>query len=99
MQVRATNMTAAVTGLYSGLLGLVLGPRVDAGGPWWLLIATAAFGGPAYFFVFGVRREEMVGLWVLKPALLKRMALCFAGIICVATIAQVVSSLWGKGAV
>jgi hypothetical protein len=69
---------------------------VDAGGALWLLIATIAFAGPAYFFVFGVRREEMVGLWVLKPALLKRIALCFAGIICVASIAQVIFMVWGK---
>jgi hypothetical protein len=98
MQMRATNITAAITGLYAGALALVLGPRVDAGGALWLLIATAAFAVPAYFFVFGVRRAEMVGAWALSPALLKRMALCRAGIICVAAGAQLVFVIRSGGA-
>lgn len=32
MRICATNKSASVTGLYGGLLGVVLGPRVDAGG-------------------------------------------------------------------
>jgi len=88
MQVRATNTSAAITGLYAGVLGLVLGPRVDAGGALWLFLATAAFAGPAYFFVFGVSRAEMVGDWMIKPELIKRIALCFLGIACIATAAE-----------
>jgi hypothetical protein len=98
MQMRATNTTAAITGLYAGVLALVLGPRVDAGGALWLLIATAAFAGPVYFFVFGVRRAEMVGAWAVQPALLKRMGLCVAGIICVAASAQLLFMVRGGGA-
>lgn len=97
MQLSATNTSAAITGLYTGVLALAVGPRVDAGGSLWLLIATAAFAGPAYFFVFGVSRADMVGPWLLKPALLKRIALCLAGIICVGTIAQVCLAVWSRG--
>jgi hypothetical protein len=88
MQINATNKSAAITGIYAGLIGLLLGPQVDSGSTAWLFVATAAFAGPAYFFVFGIRREDMVGLWVFDPPLLKRIGLCLAGAICVGTIAQ-----------
>jgi len=88
MQISATNKSAAITGIYAGLLGLLLGPQVDSGSTAWLFVATAAFAGPAYFFVFGLRREDMVGLWVFQPSLLKRVGLCLAGVMCVGTIAQ-----------
>lgn len=50
MQFKATNKSAALTGLYAGFVGLVLGPRVDAGNSLWLLISVVAFAAPAYFF-------------------------------------------------
>lgn len=90
MQLRATNKSAAITGIYAGVLALMLGPRIDNGGPAWLLFSIFAFAGPAYFLVFGVSRADMVGLWMFRTSLLKRIALFFAGIICVAFLAQVI---------
>ena len=96
MQVTATNKSAAITGIYAGLLGLLLGPQVDNGSPAWLLVATAALAGPAYFFVFGLRRDDMVGMWIFDPPLLKRIGLCVAGAMCVGTIAQFVILLFAN---
>jgi len=90
MKICATNNSALLTGLYAGLLGLVVGPSVDTGSSLWLVVAAIAFATPAYFFVFGVRRADMVGLWILKPELLKRLALCCVGVVGVCTFAQIV---------
>lgn len=90
MRIRATNDSAAITGIYAGLLGLLAGPKVDASNLAYLVGAAAAFAVPAYFFVFGVRREDMVGTWYLQPALLKRVAVCIAGVAAVGAIAQIV---------
>jgi hypothetical protein len=97
MRVCATNKSASVTGLYGGLLDVVLGPRVDAGGGFWLVIIAIAFAAPAYFFVFGIRREDMVGLWIVNPALLKRLALCCAGVVCICILAQIGFLIWDVG--
>ena len=98
MKFRATNKSAAITGLLAGLFGLLFGSRVDAGSTVWLVLAFAAIAVPPYFFVFGLRREDLVGLWFLQPSLLKRMALWFVGIICVGTLAQLVFLLGNGGA-
>lgn len=88
MQLRATNNSAALTGLAAGVFGVLFGARVDSGEPLWILLATAAVAAPPYFFVFGLRRCDMVGLWMFQPALLKRILLWFAGAMCVGTVAQ-----------
>ena len=97
MKICATNKSASLTGIYAGMLGLLVGPSVDTGSSSWLVVAAIAFATPAYFFVFGMRRADMVGLWILKPELLKRLALCFAGIICVCTLAQIILIVWQGG--
>jgi hypothetical protein len=82
MQARATPTTAAVTGLYCGLLAWVLQPLVDGQGTYasmWLLLGAGAIGVPAYYFVFGLGRAQMVGAWLVEPSLLKRIAACFLG--------------------
>jgi hypothetical protein len=94
MKICATNKTALLTGLYGGLLGMVVGPNVDTGSSVWLVVAAIAFATPAYFFVFDVRRADMVGLWILKPALLKRLALCCSGAVFVCTLAQIGFIVW-----
>ena len=90
MQIRATDTSAAITGICSGVLGLVLGPHVDNGGPLWLLLSAVAIGGAAYLFVFGVSRADMVGPWMFRPDLLRRVALWMTGIIAVGTIAELI---------
>lgn len=73
-------MTAAITGAYCALVLLMLGPMLDRPGDHgalWLLLGAALVGVPAYFFVLGVAREQMVGFWVLQPPLLRRVAVCF----------------------
>jgi hypothetical protein len=98
MRATATPTTAAVTGGYCSIVGFVLGPLIDkptSSSSVWLIVGTLAVGLPAYFFVFGVTREEMVSLWVLQPALLKRIAACFVGAVAVASVASVVVAVFG----
>ena len=90
MQIQATNKSASVTGIYAGVLGVVLGPAIDSGGAVMLFLSTLAFALPAYFLVLGVKREDMNGLWFFRPDILKRTALFIAGIVCVATITQLI---------
>jgi hypothetical protein len=73
MRATATPTTAAIAGAYCSIVELLLGPLIDKQTPSssvWLIVGALAVAIPAYFFVFGVAREEMVGLWVLRPALL-----------------------------
>ena len=98
MKYPATTGTALATGVYCSVVLFVLGPLIDAKGPSssaWLLVGALAVGIPAYFCVFGVTREEMVGLWVLQPALLKRVAACFLGAISTATLAWLLVGIAG----
>jgi hypothetical protein len=97
MRICATNKTALLTGLYGGVLGMVVGPNVDTGSSVWLVVAAIAFTTPAYFFVFNVRRADMVGLWILEPALLKRLALCCSGAVFICTLAQIGFIVWSNG--
>jgi hypothetical protein len=93
MELCATPTTAAITGAYCSLVGLILGPLADAPGlrgNIWLLITVAAVALPAYFFVFGITRAQMVGPWLVQPPLLKRIA---AWIISAASVAAAVSLL------
>lgn len=94
MRICATNKSASLTGLYGGLLGLVAGPSVDTGSFGWLLFAVIAFAVPAYFFVFGIHRVDMTGLWILKRELLRRIALCCAGVVCICALAQIGFIVW-----
>jgi hypothetical protein len=89
MQLRATNRSAAVTGLYAGLLGVAFGPAVDDGGFLTLAIFSLAFAIPSFVFVLGVRRDEMVGMWILRPDILRRIGLFAVSLICVSTLAQI----------
>jgi len=88
MQVQATQKSAFATGIYSGVIVVGLGPIIDNGGATLLILAVLAVAGPAYFYVFGVRREDMVGAWIVRPDLVKRIALCCLGVGCVAAAAQ-----------
>jgi hypothetical protein len=90
--LRATPTTAAITGAYCAVIALVLGPLVDAPGSFstlWLVLATALVAVPAYLFVFGVPRDQRVGLWVLQPEFLKRIVAWFIGSASVAAVATV----------
>ena len=92
----ATVRTAALTGAFAGLVGLLLGRFVDvpgSGGTLWLLLAVVVVGLPGYYFVFGITKAEMVGPWALQPALLKRVAACIIGAVAVATLAWPLFSL------
>lgn len=88
MQMHASNKSAFVTGICSGAIMTVLGPFIDGGGAVLLILAVLAVAGPAYFFVFGVSREEMVGFWAFRPDLLKRIALWLLANGCVLASAQ-----------
>lgn len=50
-------------------------------------------GVPAYFFVFGVKKEDMVGSWMVEPRMLRRIALCLAGAIAMAFLLSLVQLL------
>ena len=98
MRYAATTSTAMATGVYCSVVLFVLGPLIDGKGPdssAWLLVGALALGVPAYFYVFGVTKEEMVGLWVLQPALLKRVAACFLGAIATASVAWLLVGIAG----
>jgi len=46
--------------------------------------------------VFGITRDDMVGLWALQPALLKRIAACMIGAIFAATLAWPIVALFSS---
>ena len=81
MQPTASNNTAAVTGIGASAVGYLLGPLADlhdTSGSVWLFVLVLMIGLPAYFFVFGVKKEDMVGNWMLEPSLIRRIALFLA---------------------
>ena len=91
MTIVATQKTAALTGVWSGVVAVFLGPLVDNTGPLsslWLLVSVMLVSVPAFFFVFGVYRKNMVGLWMFDPALLKRVFVCLGGVVAVGLLAQ-----------
>jgi hypothetical protein len=59
----------------------------------WLLILLLVVGLPAYFFVFGVKKEDMVGNWMLEPSLLRRTALFLAGASATAFVLSIAQAL------
>lgn len=76
MRTHATNQTAAAVGAVAGLLLFFAGPAIDAPDPAasvWLVLCTALIGFPAYFYVLGGPAEDRSGLWVLRPAFLRRV--------------------------
>lgn len=98
MEIRphATPTTAALTGAYSALVGLALGPLVDSPGShsgFWLLLAVALVAIPSHFFVFGIPGSQVIGLWRLHPDLLKRIGAWLAGGISAASVAAVVQAV------
>jgi hypothetical protein len=92
----ASNNTAAVTGIGASAVGYLLGPfadRHDTSGSVWLVVLVLMVGLPAYFFVFGVKKEDMVGNWMLEPSLIRRIALFLAGAIATAFVLSLVQAL------
>ena len=83
MKVAATQGTALLAGIASAAVMWFAGPAIDqaqgfAGGA--LLIGGALLVGvPAYYCVLGLKRTELVGLWVLRAELLKRIAAWLLG--------------------
>jgi len=97
MTATASNNAAALTGVGASVLGYLFGPladRRDAVGSVCLFLLVAAIGIPAYFFVFGVKRDGTVAGWLFEPALLKRVALCLAGAISTAFVLILVQKLF-----
>jgi len=96
MRLTASNNTAAVTGIGASAVGYLLGPladRHDTSGSVWLFILVLMVGLPAYFFVFGVKKEDMVGSWMLEPSLLRRIALFLVGAAAMASVLSVAQTL------
>lgn len=93
---RATSVTAAVTGAYCAVVLLVLEPVVDGLGTHstlWLLLGAALVGIPSYFFVLGVPRKKVVGVWVLQPPLLRRLAAFLLACVAVASVVTFVIAM------
>lgn len=80
----ATPKTALFTGISAGVIGYFLGPYVDHSegilGSVALLIAGLVVAVPAYFFVFGLRKDQLIGFWVANPAILKRVGAWILGV-------------------
>ncbi len=96
MRPTASNNTAAITGICASAAGFLLGPFADRHGTTGsvcLVILVLMVGLPAYFFVFGVRKEDMVGNWMLEPSLIRRIALFLAGAIATAFLLSLVQAL------
>ena len=94
----ATPQSAAMTGALTALGGLLLGPIADGKGPFStvaLMLGVLWVGVPAYFFVLGLRKDQLVGAWMFQPALLKRIAAWSLGVISVGTVAQIALLLFG----
>ncbi len=83
-----------ITGVVTALVMYFFGPYVDRSegtvGAILLVVATAAVAVPAYFLVFGLSKEQLVGFWVANPALLKRMGAWVLGAASTAAILQFV---------
>lgn len=92
MAIVATPKTALLTGMVAAFIMYFLGPYVDhaqglAGDI--LLLATALLVGlPACFLVFGLTKDQLVGLWIFDRELLKRMGAWVIGVFSTATAFQ-----------
>jgi hypothetical protein len=78
MRLVATDRSAIATGALAALVAVCLATFVDADSPSGsaaLIVGTLFIGIPAYFFVLGIRRGEMVGLWAFRRPVLRRVAL------------------------
>lgn len=88
----ATPKTAALAGVGAAIAGIMLGPYVDHSqglvAAVFLVVATASVAIPMYFFVFGLRREQLVGFWMLRPDVLKRVGAWFLSAASVAALFQ-----------
>lgn len=96
MRRTASNNAAAVTGICASAVCYFLGPladRHDAFGSVWLLILVLLVGLPAYFFVFGVKKADMVGNWMFEPSLVRRIALFLAGAVAMAFVLSIAQAL------
>jgi len=90
----ATPRTALITGIATAVVMYFFGPYVDrsegALGTVLLLVAVAVVAVPAYFLVFGVGKEQLVGFWFANPALLRRMGAWLLGAASTAAIISLV---------
>ncbi len=93
MTATASNNASALTGVGASVLGHLVGPladRRDTVGSVCMLLLAAGIGIPACFFVFRVKRDDMVAGWRFQPGLLKRVALFFAGAIATAFVLMLI---------
>ncbi len=91
MNIVATPKSAAITGALSATISVFLAPLIDRQpslSVWSMLLIVIVVCLPAYFFVFGIRKRDMIGAWLFSPPLLKRMAAWVLGVFSVATVAQ-----------
>lgn len=96
MKPAASNNTAAMTGVGASTIGYLLGPladRHDTSGSIFLLVLVVLIGLPAYFFVFGVKKEDMVSGWMPEPSLVRRIVLFLAGAAATAFVLSLVQRL------
>lgn len=94
MKPAASNSTATLTGSAASVAGCLLGPladRRDVLGDVCLILLVAGVVLPAWFFVFGVRKDDRVEGWMLEPALVGRIAMFIAGAAATALVLSVVS--------
>ena len=79
MSITATPITALLAGFEAAAILYFLGPRIDQpnnpSSSYLLVLGALLVGVPAYFYVLGLKRSDLVGMWVLNPALLKRVGL------------------------
>ncbi len=67
---------AMLVGIWAGSLLLFVAPLVDEPGmvgSIWLVVCVVGVGVPANLFVFGVPREERIGLWFFRAAVMRRV--------------------------
>ena len=89
--IEATNKTAFVAGSIAGLFAAIFGPFIDSGaaGSNWVLFLGGGLivGLPAYFLVPTIPPKERVGLWILRPKVLRGFGHWFLGAAVVSALA------------
>ena len=96
MAPTASNSKAALTGAGASVLVCFLAPladRRDMVGDLCLLLLMAFIGIPAWFFVFSVKRQDMVDGWMFETTLVKRIASWLAAAIATAFVLMLVQEL------